>query len=227
LDRAQLARGQLAGVGEQVPSVLACFDLWADAVARFGECELHARALDRSRALDVFEERRPWLAALVKDRNEAGIEDLEQLRRGPLTALGRELGALELDQDRTAEVLDQFERQYREQLADWEMKGTDASRLMDQFVQIADVVRSSGLAALTDHLDKTFAELSDGRRQPNRGTQDNMPWWKWMALAGAVGWTVAAVIIWYVVTGQSARLAVTYGFAAVVIAHFVFLVLFC
>src|SRR5262245_58823458 len=87
-DRAELARGRLASVAEQVPALLPCFDIWSSSVARFGETELHARALDRSNALGVFEERRPALEALVENRNEAGIDDLNQLR-GKLPELGR------------------------------------------------------------------------------------------------------------------------------------------
>lgn len=58
--------------------VAACFDVRSGAVAHLGECEFACAG--RSRALDVFEERRPALVALVNDRNEAGIAELERLR---------------------------------------------------------------------------------------------------------------------------------------------------
>jgi hypothetical protein len=224
-DRAELARSRLGSVAEQTPSLVPCFDIWASAVGRFGECELHARSLDRARALKVFKERRPWLTELVEERNEAGIEDLNRLRK-TLPDLGSELAALELDQDRVAEMVDEAERWYRETLADWEMKGSDAKKLMDQFVQIGDVVRSDGLAALPGHLDKVFDELSEGRRRPDRGTYDNLPWWKWMIIAGMVGWWVAFLIVAAVYRGDQHALIWT-GYAFIQVIHFVALVLFC
>jgi hypothetical protein len=224
-DRAELARSRLGTVAEQVPSLVPCFDIWSSAVARFGECELHARALDRSRALDVFEERHSSLRALVEARNEAGIQDLNRLRK-TLPDLGRELTTLEPDQAQVAEVLGEVEQQYRENLADWEMKGTDAKKLMDQFVEIGDVVRSDGLAALPEHLDKAFAELISGRLEPDRGTHDNLPWWKWMIIAGMVGWFVAFLIVAAVYRGDSHALIWT-GYVLIQVIHFVALVLFC
>jgi hypothetical protein len=222
-DRAELARARFATV-DQLPSLVPCFDLWASAVAGFGECELHARAVDRSRALGVFEERRKGLMGLVEARNQAGIEDLGALRKR-LPELGREMGALELDQERVSDVMDDFERQYRETLADWEMKGSDAKKLMDQFVEMGDVIRSGGLAALPDHLDKKFEVLAAERQTPERGTRDNMPFWKWIILAGAVGWTVAAVIVWSVLSGYRGIIAV--GWHIIEIIHWVAFVLFC
>jgi hypothetical protein len=224
LDRADLVRGHLASVADAVPSLVPCFDIWTASAASFGECELHARALDRSRALVVFEERRAQLAALVEDRNEAGIEGLVALRER-LPDFGRELAALELDRDRVAEVIDRFERDFRENLADWEMKGSDAKKLMDQFAQVAEVVRSEGFPALSEHLDKTFAELIDGRREPDRGTHDNMPWWKWMFLVGAFGWMLAGSIVWGVWHGDKTVVSAVFG--VIVLAHWFLFVLFC
>ncbi|MEA2407713.1 MAG: hypothetical protein QOE69_1832 [Thermoleophilaceae bacterium] len=222
-DRAELARARLATV-EQLPSLVPCFDLWASAVGRFGECELHARAADRSRALSVFEERRKWQMGVAEARNQAGIEDLAALRE-TLPELGREIGSLELDQDRVGAVMDDFERQYRETLADWEMKGSDAKKLMDQFIEISEAIRSGGLAALPEHLDRKFDELAAERQTPERGNRDNMPWWKWIILAGAVGWTVAAAIVWAVYSGYRGVIAV--GWWIIEIIHWVAFVLFC
>jgi hypothetical protein len=225
LDRAELVRGRLAGVTEQAPSLVTCFDAWSSAVAQFGECELHARALDRSRALDVFEDRRSALSALVKERNEGGIADIERVRE-LLPRFGKELGALDVDADRTAEVLDRLERTVREHLADWEMKGTDAERLMRQFTEFGDVVRSSGPQALGDHLDRTFDQLIAARREPDRGNRENIPFWKLIILAGMVGWYIAFIIIAAVYRGDQHLLIFTaYGIIQVI--HFVAFVLFC
>jgi hypothetical protein len=223
-DRAELARARFATL-DQLPSLVPCFDLWASAVGRFGECELHARAIDRSRALGVFEDRREWLTGLVKARNQGGIEDIEALRE-TLPELGRELKKVELEPGRVGEVIDELERHYRESLADWEMKGSDAKRLMEQFVEIGDAIRSGGLTAVPEYLDKAFAELAAERQKPGRGTHDNIPWWKLVIIAGMVGWWLAFVIIAAVYQGNQHALIWT-GYGLIQVIHFVALVLFC
>jgi hypothetical protein len=223
-DRAELTRARLTTV-EQLPSLVPCFDLWASAVGRFGECELHARAVDRSRALGVFEDRRKPVMGLAMARNQAGIEDIEALRE-TLPELGREIEQLELDSGQVSELMDELEGRYRETLADWEMKGSDAKRLMDQFAEIGDVIRSGGLAGLPGHLDKTFAELAAARQEPGRGTQDNIPFWKLIIIAGMVGWWLAFIIVAAVYQGNQHALIWT-GYALIEVIHFVALVLFC
>jgi hypothetical protein len=222
-----LVRPRLEIIGPAVPSLLTCFDLWAGATARFGECELYARSLDRCIALDVFEERRPELTHLVEDRNEAGIELLGRLRE-TLPEFGRELSALEVDRRRVAEVLQQTERDFRERLAEWEMKGSDAEKLMDRFLRLEDVVVSHGLPALSEHLDKAFAELADGRRRPDRGTYDNIPWWKAVLAGGMFGWYVASIIFAFIYRPVNAdAVALWLGITVIELIHIVLFVGFC
>jgi hypothetical protein len=61
--------------------------------------------------------------------------------------------------------------------------------------------------------------------EPDRGTHDNLPWWKWMILVGAVGWTVAAVIVWSILSGMRGVIAV--GWFIIELIHWVAFVLFC
>lgn len=228
--QAALLRTQLsAAIGDNAGSLLACFDRWSSAVACFGDCELHARALDRSRALDVFEDRRPGLISRVESRNEAGVAALEDLRHTRLPALKRELEAMALDPERVGPLLDALEAAYREDLADLEVSGTDAEKLMKGFLAIGTVVRTEGVAGLANYLDKTAADLSTARRDSDRGVRDNIPWWKWLTLVGIVGWLVAGTIVSAFVTTQDPKAAAAiYGISlGMAIAGFVCLVLFC
>lgn len=225
LDVANQTHARLSSTVDVVPSLLTGFDTWAAAGAHFGECELHARSLDRSLILDIFEERRPWLESQVAHHNETGLDLLERAR-ATLPDLRRELSALNLDRSSVVETTKQLERAVREHLANWEMKGSDAKKLMDSFMETLQVVQSSGISGLADHLDRTLGDLVAGRRKPDRGTYDNIPWWKWMFLWGAFGWMVAWAIVNAVYRGQYSTI-INAGWVIIEITHWVAFVLFC
>lgn len=112
LDAAALVRGRLDPTAEQVPAILPYFDCLTDAVASLGLCELHGRSLDRALALDVFEERRPWLEPEIARHNEAGITSIEQAR-ATLVPLREALDALALSRKHVARRLEEGAREFR------------------------------------------------------------------------------------------------------------------
>jgi hypothetical protein len=147
--------------------------------------------------------------------------------RESLGGLRREFELIDLDRGRVTQVLAQFEEETRLQLADWEMKGTDAARLMEKITEMTEVTRTAGLPALTDYLDGIFAELSQGRRQPGRGTHDNIPWWKLMLLAGMVGWWIALLIVAVVYRGDVAGMnAIAAAYGVIQATHLIAFALF-
>jgi len=223
LDTAALVRGRLGGTAEQVPAILPYFDCLTDAVASLGLCELHSRSLDRSVALNVYEERRPWLESEIARHNEAGIASLERAR-ATLVPLHEALDGLDLSRNHVRSRLDEGEREFRHGVADWDMKGTDASRLAERFDAIADVVRSFGLSAITDHLDRDLDELIAVRRQPDRGVVDNFPFWKLLILAALLGWWIILMVVCGVF-GCSPTVGVFW--TLINISHLLFFVLFC
>ena len=115
--------------------------------------------------------------------------------RRTLPTLGEELTALALDEVLVSEAMSDLEQTLREQFADWEMKGSDAEKLMAKFLETWDMISREGVAGLTPHLDRGFADFIEGLAEPDRGTHDNIPWWKLMFLAGAFGWGVAMVML--------------------------------
>jgi len=225
------ARARLAAVvGNHVPSILSCFDSWSAAVAFFGECELHARAHDRSVILDVYAEQRPWLTTLVNKRNETGIGVLEHLHEVQLPTFSREITALEVDSAQVTEVVDEIDQSFRENLADWEIAGDEARELLRAFRQVCDVVRSEGIGALGQYLDRTCTELIAARRASNRGTHHNyVPFWKILIIVGMFGWLLAGAIVGSFTAGRStAQTAAVLGISiSMVIGAFVALILFC
>lgn len=134
------------------------------------------------------------------------------------------LDALALSRKHVARRLEEGAREFRLGVADWDMKGSDARRLVERFDAIADVVRSSGLPAITDHLDRGLDELIAVRRQPDRGVVDNFPFWKLLILAAWLGWWIVLLVVCSAF-GCSPTVGVFW--TLINISHLLFFVLFC
>lgn len=229
LHQAEVMRPRFAELAGPAPALVAGYDALSDAVARLGECELHARALDRCVVLRVFPERRPELEQRVAALNADGVRSLEQAEAA-CQALGRDLAALKIDREGVRQLLSAFEGSVRRHLAEWEMKGSDAERLMGGFSELVNVVLAGGPEALGDWIGRRVRQLAQGRQEPGRGTHENMPWWKWMFLVGFVGWMLAGAIIYAAFSGSwsaAVRYGVSLGWSTVLIVHLIAYALFC
>lgn len=134
-----------------------------------------------------------------------------------------------LSRRHVGEFLGELGESFRENLADWEISASDAGKLMKAFTQVSDVVRAEGLAGLSAHLQKRCTELKDARRSADRGTHDNIPWWKFLIIAGIFGWMIAGSLIALFLSGSDPKAAgimigITEG---MVIGGWVALMLFC
>src|SRR4051812_10700243 len=110
-----------------------------------------------------------------------GIELLHGLRRS-LPPLMEELAQIPADRGELASLLDQAEQDLRMHLADWDMKGSDARKLMERASETVGLVRSSALSAIGEQIDRAMEELEAARLEPDRGTHDNIPWWTALTL---------------------------------------------
>lgn len=189
LDNAAKARTHLMTTAETIPSILPFFDSLTYAGASFGRCELHARSLDRAVAMDLFADRRKSLAADVKKFNEAGLEQVGFARKA-LAQLGKDLEKAPLDKKRTVSRMNECMKELRLAIADWDMKGSDAKKLDEVLTEVSNVVSENGLSALAGYLDGKMAELVKVRKRDDRGSIDNIPWWKIIFIAGIVGWWI-------------------------------------
>jgi hypothetical protein len=223
LDNAALVRARLSETAERVPEILPYWDGVADMIACFGLCELHARAVDRAVALKVYPERQKWLKAQLARQNKAGIEALRRTRK-TLKPLHGALIKLDLPSDQITARLDEGTNEVRLGVADWEMKGSDATAFMERVDGIADVVRKSGLPAITEHVDKALAELEKLRKRADRGAVENFPIWKLWTLVAILGvWVLGLVAC-----GLFGCAPVTTAFWNLInAAHLFLLVLFC
>jgi len=223
LDGAAAVRSRLSATADQVPQILPYFDNLTDTVASLGLCELHGRSLDRAVAVDVYKERRKWLEDEVKRHNELGIAGIERTRAA-LAPLHDALGEFKISKKQLTARLSEASREFRLGVADWDMKGSDAAALVERFDAVVGVVRKSGLAAVTEHIDKTLAELIEVRGRPDRGVVENFPFWKLLILVALIGWWIIFLVV-CTVFGCS---PVAVAFWTIInISHLFFFVLFC
>jgi hypothetical protein len=194
LERAELIRQHASNAAREIPSVTAYFDHLVGAGGAFGVCELHARSLDRSAIMRLYTERRKWLAAEVEKHNKAGLAQIGFARKA-LKQMATELGALELDRKWINKRLDEGVHELRLGIADWDMKGSDARKLDAMIAEVANQVRRHGVASLPKYLDSKMAQLDRVRRRKDRGSVDNIPFWKIIFLAGMVGWWLLGLFV--------------------------------
>lgn len=223
LERAELIRQHASNAAKEIPSVMPYFDHLVAAGGSFGVCELHARSLDRSMVMDLYPERRKWLAAEVKKYNKAGLEQIGFARKA-LEQMTTEVGGLKLDHKRATKRLDEGVRELRLAIADWDMKGSDARKLDELIAEVANQVREHGIASLPKYLDAKMVELEEIRRRDDRGSFDNIAWWKIMFLVGMVGWWVLGLFVCGIFGCSAASVA---AFIWIGAAHWFAFLLFC
>lgn len=223
LERAELIRQHASYAAKEIPSITPYFDHLVGAGGAFGVCELHARSLDRSMEMDLYPERREWLAAEVAKYNEVGLEQIGFARKA-LEQMTTELGGLEFDQEQTTKRLDEGVRELRLAIADWDMKGSDARKLDEMIAEVANQVRDEGIVSLPNYLDAKMEQLDKIRRREDRGSIDNLPWWKIMFLVGMFGWWILGLFVCGIF-GCSAVPALVFLYIGA--AHWFLFLLFC
>lgn len=223
LENAAKVRTHLMTTAETVPSVLPFFDSLSYAGACFGRCELEARSLDRSLEMDLFAERRKGLAAEVKKYNKAGLEQIDFARKA-LAQMGKDLEKAPIDKKRVTARLSELVKEFRLGITDWDMKGSDAKKIDQVLTEISDVVKEKGLPGLPAYLDAKMADLQKVRLRDDRGSIDNIPWWKIIFIAGIIGWWIITAL--YCGIFGCAPVSVVFWWA-IYASHLLAFVLFC
>ena len=222
---ASSARVTLSANTENVPTLLKGFDLLVYSIANLGESELHARSLDRSLALDVFADRQPWLAEKVNQLNESGIVQLEKFRE-ILPEIQREMDKIELSQSVMDKAKPIIIKNFKEQIGDLEIKGSDAKKLMDVVSGIMDELESRGIKGMLKHVDKNIKGLISIRREPDRGARDNIPVWKAMTLVAIIGVFILVAFVHAIINNDFTTIFVIISWVLTVTSAFL-VILFC
>lgn len=193
LNQARTLRGILADGGSA--SVVALADRLTRATVHFGRCELLMHRVDRNAALNTN-------AALVSTETKRamayqarGLQELTGVEL-ELSRLLEEMSALDEQATRTGwEKLEpELKASWLEALGDLDMKPSDAEKLRVVFDDCC-AAAAAGPKRIAEHLGKQFAELERLRKSSTRGTEDNWPYWKLVAVALWLGITVASLLL--------------------------------
>ncbi len=147
-----------------------------ETLSHFIESELHFRRVERAEVLGLPGDEA--VTSRARDANELGLRVLDGARR-ELQQVREDVQALgDADPARVEELLGEFDREVRSQLADTELKVRDVRRLGELVDELTGVVRSAGIGGLLDRVEAGIDELVEARRRDDRGDVDNFAVWK-------------------------------------------------
>jgi hypothetical protein len=157
--------------------------LWSKSVSYLGQSELHARRAERYEVFDI----EPALASAARrpfeKYNAQGIEGLKQAKRrlGSMQTHLEEYDRGVADRDIAGE-LDEHRSLLFAELAEIEMKQSDARKLRDLVDEAIDTTKRSGLAGLGQWMDQQLDKGIEARGRDDRGAVENFAIWKLAAV---------------------------------------------
>lgn len=174
------------------PQFLTALDAITEAVLRFGTCELRMRRAERLDALGLADLEVKRLKSTAITNNKRGLAALKGVR--PF------VDELETTKSNPEELAlwrkssPDLRAEWREQVSQVNVSAENARHLVRMMDECCEALDRDGAAGLGKHLSTTLAELEKQRRASNRGTQEaSFPWWKIVAAAAIVGWTVGGL----------------------------------
>jgi hypothetical protein len=159
-------------------------DAFVQATANFGLCELRVRQAERLDALGRQEQ-----IGLLRDRsavaNTKGLRSLSNAREA-LNNFRQELAGYP-DRADVGAAIDRVREEVPNALADLEVKAPDIEKINAALDEGFEVARAGDPGQVADYLEERVRRLDRVRRQEDRGTVENIPVWKIVAIAVAVG----------------------------------------
>lgn len=172
---------EIADDAEHGRGMLAFTDALLQSVASFGACELSARQAERCRVLELQPERAEIASRTSTRHNEAGIRTLGYAREA-LSRFREDLQRYPKGMP-SAGRFEEFRERMREQLVELELKASDIAKISQSLDECIASVQGKEPLALADYLGSQVDRLERARRQKDRGTAENIPVWKAIAIA--------------------------------------------
>lgn len=176
------------------PQFLTALDAITEAVLRFGTCELRMRRAERLDALGLANLEVKRLKSTAITNNKRGLVALKGVRPfiDELETTTSNPEELALWRERSPDL----RAEWRDQVSQVNVSAENARHLVRMMDECCEAIDRDGAAGLGKHLSATLAELEQQRSAPNRGTQEaSFPWWKIVAAAAVVGWTVYGMYV--------------------------------
>ncbi len=181
-------RPYLTGLPEGPPAL----DAMAEAVLRFGTCELRTRRADRLRALGLAEAEAAALVESALASHERGLVALPAVRPYADALAAQPPDDQALSRWRVSSPA--IREEWRAQVAELDVTPNDARHMVRIMDECCDTIDENGLGGLGRYLSARLDDLDQARRSEDRGTHAaSFPWWKIVAAAAILGMTAYAV----------------------------------
>lgn len=177
------------------PDTEAAYTTFCDAVNAYGQQELFARRAERIDAIQATKRlaaaRDRSISERFRSRGDIGIGyALDELAALLESGVSDSLNAT----DEHAGRLDEFSEDLLFQFSELEIKPKDVTRLGEVLRDVIGEARDGGEKQLISAMQQRLETLRDLRAQPDRGAVDNIPVWKVVAIAIAIGFAVWLVV---------------------------------
>ena len=166
---------------------------YTGALGAFGTCELFMRQHDRASALAVYPGYQAYNSDVGLRQNDKGLEMLARAidSFGDFKTIveGEPPGLYDF-----TEGLNQFRRDFLDVVVGYEVKTSDVQRISALLEETITIALAQGELGVVNHVEQKLTELDALRRSPDRGTAENIPFWKAVGIAIMLGVVVAIVI---------------------------------
>jgi hypothetical protein len=183
-----------------IPSAVQLFDSVTKALSEFGNCELRMRHAERNTSLGINPGLAKSLDEIGKKHQATGLMHLQNARATVKTLKG-ELQKMtfppQQDAGKVAEGVNNIRAQLLQHITELEVKPSDALKIRDAMDRALEPAKQLSADALPNFFEKAIDELRGLRERPDRGTNENIPWWKIagiVLIAGAFASIVIACI---------------------------------
>jgi hypothetical protein len=177
----------------QVKSLIEFNNTFFDAIRTLGVGELYARQNERQSKLKSLSANAKSSLGMFNKYNDKGIQRIGDAIN-KLKEVADEFSLiLKPEAVNKTELIKQID-EFKLQCTDLEIKGRDVEKLFNAVDSLFEGFQKGGIAGITKIMEKNLQELITLRKSDTRGSLDNFPFWKVVAIIVALGvWIIGAI----------------------------------
>lgn len=183
--------GSSDGTVENMCDFTQAYESFISSLNNFGTCELYAREAGRLGNLNIDPLRKQFCEEQIVKYNQMGLSDINKAINylsGFINAYNPSTEFVQSDE------FDNSKISLMDVVSNMEMKPSDATKILNQYNAAFNACQSEGEAGILNFMLAKFTELRDVRNTDSRGTEENIPIWKVIAIAALIGYTIFVVI---------------------------------
>lgn len=182
-----------------LPSAVPYFDAMRESLSAFVRCELFTRQAERWEIAGIRKDSANEYRERGMTFHEVGLQGLVKCRES-LDTLDAEfkkkfakvkMGPID------SEMLNRTRKEILSEVCDFEIKANDVARIMAAVDQGFGALAGGNWKDVMAFCRDGIAQLEKARNSGDRGTSDNIAWWKVFGIILIVGAVIAGIIICY------------------------------